>query len=115
MDLITTYDENSFAICNLESITIGDNVTSIPNYCFSTCKKAQEVTIGSSVSEIGDMAFLSLQICTRINAKPTVCPTLGRRVFDYLPSNGTLHYPQGSDYSAFIAALPNGWTAIDDL
>lgn len=115
MNLITTYDEYSFAICNLERITIGDNVTSIPNYCFSTCKKAQEVTIGSSVSEIGDMAFLSLQICTLINAKPTVCPTLGRRVFDYLPSRGSLHYPQGSDYSAFISALPSGWTAIGDL
>ena len=115
MNLITTYDEYSFAICNLERITIGDNVTSIPNYCFSTCKKAQEVTIGSSVSKIGNMAFLSLQICTRINSKPTVCPTLGRRVFDYLPSRGSLHYPQGSDYSAFISALPSGWTAIGDL
>lgn len=28
---------------------------------------------------------------------------------------GVFHYPAGSNWSTFIATLPNGWTAVDDL
>lgn len=28
---------------------------------------------------------------------------------------GVFHYPAGRDWSTFIATLPNGWTAVDDL
>ena len=47
-----------FQSCSaLQSVTIGDSVTSIGNYAFQSCSALQSVTIGDSVTSIGNSAF----------------------------------------------------------
>jgi hypothetical protein len=47
-----------FGNCSqLTSLTIGENVTSIPNYAFFGCSSLTSVTIPKSVTEIGYYAF----------------------------------------------------------
>ncbi len=42
---------------NLETVVIGDSVTSIPDNAFSGCSNLTSVTLGNSVEIIGDAAF----------------------------------------------------------
>lgn len=56
-DSLTTISTAAFGRSGLESITIPDNVTSIPNYAFTECSALKNVTIGSGVKSIGPYAF----------------------------------------------------------
>lgn len=121
---------------NLTSVTIADSVTSIGNYCFKSCTSLTSVTIPNSVKDIGEHSFdscsgltsvtigsgltsigsYSFQYCSRltsITCFSTTAPSFsgsGSFVFYGLPTNGTLHVPQGSDYSIWLRQLPSGWT-----
>lgn len=85
--------------------------------CFYSGVSSTSVTIPSTVKKIGNYSF---NYCSSV--KDVYCYPITRPYIWYQSAaifsgvqNGILHYPQGSDYSAFIAALPNTWTAIDDL
>ena len=98
-------------------IVIPDSVTTISERSFINCTGLTSLVIGSGVTSIGrDFAYL-----TRINmiyAYPTTAPSVSSWTFEGMPNYGTLHYPQGSNYSSFISKLPNqpnGWSAIADL
>ena len=100
----------AFSNCGLKSVTIPNSVTSIGNYAFEYCKGLNSITIGSGVTTIGSYAF---QYCTSLNSitcYATTAPDIGSRIFDGLPTNGTLHVPQGSDYSSWLSYLGSGWT-----
>ncbi len=43
--------------CSLESVVVGDGVTSLGNYCFSDCKSLSNLTLLDNVAEIGNYAF----------------------------------------------------------
>ena len=42
---------------NLETVVIGDAVTTIPGYAFNNCSNLQSVTLGNSVESVGNYAF----------------------------------------------------------
>lgn len=57
-DNITSIELNAFSHCdNLVSVTIGNNVTSIRNYAFEYCKKLKNVIIPDNVTTLGSYAF----------------------------------------------------------
>lgn len=75
------------------------------------------VTIPSTVKKIGNHSFNYCSTVTDVYCYPTTAPYIwyeSAEIF-YGVRNGTLHYPRGSNYSTFISALPNTWTAIADL
>ena len=72
------------------------------------CKQnATNVTILESITNIGDDAFLGCSSLTEITCLGTTAPTIGVNSFMNMPESGTLTYPCGSDYSAWLEQL--GW------
>ncbi|MBR0360592.1 MAG: leucine-rich repeat domain-containing protein, partial [Clostridia bacterium] len=61
---VTSIGDSAFCDCaNLTTVTIGNRVTSIGDYAFSNCDNLESVTIGNSVASIGDDAFYN---CSRL-------------------------------------------------
>ena len=89
----------------LTSIIIPNSVEDIGSSTFNDCSGLTSVTIGIGVTSIGDYAFDGCSRLTEITCLPTTAPTLGTDIFVNLPSQGTLHIPQGSDYSTWKAIL----------
>lgn len=72
------------------------------------------ITIGNSVTSIERSAFEKCNSLSNIICMATNAPTLNYNVFKDICSTGTLHYPNGSDYSTWVAQLPSGWKAVAD-
>lgn len=110
-DSVTNISWNAFGYCErLTSVTIGSGVTSIYNYTFGSCKSLKSVTFGNSITSIAEQAFYDCTSLNSITCYATTAPSLGSSVFYYLPTNGILRVPQGSDYSSWLKQLPSGWT-----
>lgn len=110
-DSVTSIGMEAFTICySLTSITIPDSVTSIGNDAFHNCSGLTSVYIGSGLTSIGNDAFYGCKSLNYITCYATTKPSLGTSVFYNLPKNGTLHVPNGSDYSSWLSKLPSGWT-----
>lgn len=111
-DSVTSIGDYAFYACtSLISVKLGNCVISIGNYAFSKCYPLKSIIIPSSVTSIGDDAFRYCDSLKSITCYATTAPTLsGNVVFGGIPKNGTLHVPQGSDYSTWLSQLPSGWT-----
>lgn len=81
--IIREYEYTDFT--NLTSIIIPDSVTSIGAYAFEFCYNLTEIT------------------CYAVTAPSVENP------FTYMPTNGVLKVPSGSDYSSWLSELPSGW------
>ena len=109
-DSVTTIGMEAFTICySLTSVTIPDSVTSIGGFAFYGCSGLTSVSIGSGVTSIDKEAFRNCSSLTSITCYATTKPSLGSSTFKGLPTNGTLHVPQGSNYSTWLRQLPSGW------
>lgn len=63
---VTSLGSNAFSRCyNLNTITIGTGVSSIPNNAFEFCTSLESITIPGNVKTIGDYAFLN---CTSLSS-----------------------------------------------
>ncbi len=80
-DEVTTIGLRAFYYCvNLTSVTIGNSITKIGEAVFSGCVNLTSVTIGNSVTVIGDCAFDSCQSLTSITI-PNNVQTIGNYAF----------------------------------
>ena len=61
-DSVTKIGMGAFAYSNVETVTIGNGVTAIPDACFYECRKLTSVILGSSVQEIGSEAFSATSV-----------------------------------------------------
>ena len=130
-DSVTWMGSYIFDGCtSLSSITIPDSVKTMYNYNFNICPNLRNVIIGEStfyectslssitipdaVTSIGTSAFEKCTNLSSITCMATNAPTLNDNVFKNIYSNGTLHYPNGSDYSTWLAQLPSDWKAVAD-
>ena len=66
---------------DIESVTIGEGVTSIGNHAFDG-SNLTGITIPASMTRIGDAAFANCSAFTTVTMKPTTPPTLGQNVFE---------------------------------
>ena len=69
-----------YGCTGLASVTIGNSVTSIGNSAFSGCTGLTSVTIGNSVTSIGDVAFYNCTGLTSVTI-PNSVKGIGERAF----------------------------------
>ena len=97
----------------IKELTIGNSVTSIGDYAFSGCSGLTSVTIPNSVTSIGDGAF---NRCSKIlsftsqNATPPTLPSEG--VFEGMPRSCQLYVPASSKV-AYQTAI--GWSLFTSI
>lgn len=75
------------------------------------CEALTSVTIGESVSTIGNGCFQSTSISVITSLAP-IAPSIDSSTFNGLRgNNGILYHPAGSDYSTWLTALGSDWTS----
>ena len=95
--------DNFLRLCNIKSITIPSNVTSIGEYAFYNCRHlGPNVIIPQNVTSIGISAFSGCDSLTTVIATMTTPPSIEDNVFPNRRSQ-TLYVPSG--------CLPNYVTA----
>jgi hypothetical protein len=79
-DSVTYLGENAFYGCKLNSVTIGDGLTSIGSYAFAYCTALTSVTIGDGVTDIGSGAFQNCNNLTTVTIGSGIT-TIGNSAF----------------------------------
>lgn len=118
----TVYDsrDNSNSIIETASNTLtnGCNGTVIPSTIVAIGRDAfgslsfTNFTIPASVSSIGNNAFYYCRNLSTLTVLATVPPSLGNRVFDYVPNNIRVIVPCGSE-AAYRA--DSGWSYFTNI
>ncbi len=67
---------------SLKKVTLGNNITAIPDYAFDECTGLTEITIPNSVTTIGEQAFYSCTGLTEITIPDSVT-SVGNNAFSY--------------------------------
>ena len=88
--------EYAFTSSKFTKVTIGDTVTRIGQYAFEHCSKLENVTIHENVSSIGQYAFNGCSALTSFYCKSLTPPTLGYNVFGSNPSDRKFYVPTTS-------------------
>lgn len=79
---LTTIPDYMFSDCrNLIDINIPDNITSLGNSSFQSCERLAEFTIPEKVTSIKSKCFRGCWNLQIINSLPLSAPTLGENVF----------------------------------
>ena len=96
------------------TITVPEGVKEIGMYSFCA-SKAKVIILPSTLETIWEYAFENCIELTDMYCYATTCPSLYKNnIWTYVSgTTGVLHYPIGSDYSAF--PIPSGWTKVADL
>ena len=81
---------------SIESVTIGNSVTSIGDYAFYNCSSLASITIPSGVTSIGYYAFYNCSSLASITSLATTAPAIESKTFLEIISYGTLTVPSGS-------------------
>ena len=110
---VTSIGEAAFSISDIKQINIPEGVNVIKPQTFMSCDSLESVVIPSTVTSIADKAFWGTGNLTSIVCKAKVAPKLGTNIFGNSSETGTLYYPQGSNYSTWITALPSTWTVVE--
>jgi hypothetical protein len=99
---------------DLETVVLGDSVTSIGNNAFVSCENMTSLTIGSGVTDVGDYSINNCFKLTSIISLAMTAPTIYDNTFYVIKNNGTLYVPSGSSgYDAWMNKLPSGWTMVE--
>lgn len=108
-DSVTSIADRAFESCNdLISVNLGNGVITIGGSAFAYCVSLTSITIPDSVTSIGTYAFHSCDNLTEITCYAVTAPSV-EMSFTYMPTNGVLKVPSGSDYSSWLSELPSGW------
>ena len=77
---------------SLASITLGESVTHIGDGAFSNCPSLASVTLGASVTHIGDLAFQNCTSLASITLGESVTHDWGQVPFKTVTSLGEHHF-----------------------
>ena len=89
------YNYYPFSGTSLTTVNIGDSVQRIPANFVRGCSGLTSVTIGNSLTSIGDRAFYECINLSSLVSSATVPPTIGNEAFPY-PNICTVTVPCGS-------------------
>ena len=93
---VTSIGQYAFYGCSgLTSVDLPNSVTSIGRRAFEDCSGLTSVVIPNSVTSIGDYAFSGCSGLTSVTSLNIIPPTLGSRVFYYVPAYCVLYVPEG--------------------
>ena len=112
---ITTIRGGVFYNCtSLENIDFPDSVELIGSNAFYKCSSLTSISIPENVYYISSGAFNDCSNLREIDIAATEAPSIENDVFKGVASNGTLYYPEGSDYSSWLSTEPyylgyHGW------
>ena len=70
--MVTSIGNSAFYGCNLNSVTIGNNVTLIDDYAFYACSGLYTMTIPNSINQIGDDVFQNCLALTTVYYTGTI-------------------------------------------
>ena len=106
-DCVTSIDGGAFYNCyTLTSVTISDSVTSIGSSAFGYCSSLTSVTIGSGVTSIGGFAFRSCRNLTSVTVEATTPPAISNNTF-LLASDCPIYVPAES-----VSAYQSAWSTF---
>lgn len=83
---------------SLQSLSIGNSVTSIGGYTFNGCSGLTSVTIGGSVEKIEDKAFRGCIHLRTINCRAEYPPICASGTFTDVPRYADVIVPCGAAY-----------------
>lgn len=107
-DCVTTIGDNAFqGSSDLTSITIPNSVTSINQYALRNCTSLISITIPDSVTNIGRRAFQNCPSLTSFFCLATVPPNLGASAF--LSTDNCIIYVPAASVNAYKAK--SGWSS----
>ena len=103
-DLAPYYPNRS----GVQQLVVDEGITGLCQRAFHGYGSLTEADLPSTLCYIDSYCFGGSGITT-ISCHARQAPTLGSHAFTGMPQNGTLRVPEGSDYSAWLNALPSGW------
>lgn len=95
-DSVTSINDSAFWFSSLAGVTIGNNVTSVPDHTFYNCGSLTNITIASNVTSVGTSAFAYCYSLTAISVdalNPVYCSIDG--VLFNKSTNTLIQCPQG--------------------
>ena len=101
---------------SLTDVVYSDEATLCRESIFSGCTNLSSVTIGANITSVESNVFYNNTSLNTINSYAQVAPNLNSSAFTNVKTNGTLYYPQGSDYSSWMKTESNylgyyNWTS----
>ena len=112
-DSVTSIGNNAFSYCSaLTQVTISNSVTSIGYEAFSGCSALTQVTIPDGVTSIGDGAFYGCSALAEMTVLATVPPTITASTFSNINPQVKVSIPEGSR-DAYMA--DENWKWLLDL
>ena len=90
-------------------------ITNLGNVFSTNATINGTIKLGASVTAIGNFLNSSGISSTTIYCYSETCPSVGSVHSNIKAKKGTLHIPQGADYSDLLAALGPNWTKVEDI
>lgn len=105
---VTSIGVGAFVLCSVAtSASIPNSVTKIDNGAFTACAALTSITIPANVTSIGNDAFMGCLSLATINVGATTPPALGSQAFEMISDNAKIYVPAGTA-DAYKAAA--GWS-----
>lgn len=113
---VTSIGESAFSGCpNLILVSLGDKVASIDDYAFFGCTALQAVPMSNSVTSIGACAFQNCQTLTSITL-PQSLTSLGQKAFFGCNALNAVYFTGSSDaWTALAENLDTGIPASAEI
>ena len=116
-DSSSAISQDEITLTNLQSVELGDCVTSIADVAFGFCSSLASVTIPDSVTTIGNYVFTECSGLFSVTVESTTPPSLGSDAFTNTSSNLVIYVPASSvsayksatnwsNYASRIQAIP---------
>lgn len=110
-DGVTSIGQGAFVLCySMTSVSIPNSVTKIGEGAFTACGALTSITIPANVSAIDGEAFLGCIFLTDIKVEATTPPALQSNVFSNISDDAKIHVPAGTE-----DAYKTSWSAYADM